>query len=56
MYLISHKFEALDCFIRYMNEVENQTERKVKTLRTDRGGEYLSDMFKIIYNDRGILR
>ena len=56
VYLISHKSEALDCFIRYMNEVENQTERKVKTLRTDRGGEYLSDMFKTICNDRGIIR
>ena len=56
VYLISHKNEALDCFIRHLNEVENQLEHKVKTLCTDRGGEYLSDQFKTMCNKKGIIR
>ena len=56
VYLISHKSKALDCFIRYLNKVENQLEHKVKTLRTDHGGEYLSDQFKTMCNEKGIIR
>src|SRR5436189_5604766 len=41
IYLISHKSEALKCFEAYLNEVENKLERKVKTLSTERGREYL---------------
>jgi hypothetical protein len=41
VYLISYKFEALDCFIRYTNLVENKQSTKIKALRTDRGREYL---------------
>ena len=37
VYLISHKSEALECFKRYLNLVENQFDRKVKALRIDRG-------------------
>ena len=43
VYLISHKFEALDCFRRYMRLVENQLDKSIKALRTDRGREYLSE-------------
>jgi len=39
VYLISHKSEALGCFERYMNEVENQLDKRIKVLRTDRGRE-----------------
>ena len=46
VYLISHKSEALSCFIKFMNLVENQLDKKIKALRTDRGREYLSDEFK----------
>ena len=56
VYLISHKYEALDCFIKYLNEVENQLDKKVKVLRTDRGGEYLSDQFKKLCEEKGIIR
>ena len=35
IYLISHKSQALDCFIKFMNLVENQLDKKIKTLRTD---------------------
>src|SRR5438045_8141928 len=56
IYLISHKSEALKCFEAYLNEVENKLERKVKTLRTDRGREYLSQQFKELCSEKGIVR
>ena len=46
VYLICHKSQELDCFIKFMNLVENQLDKKIKTLRTDRGREYLSNQFK----------
>ena len=33
VYLISHNSQALDCFIKFMNLVENQLNKKIKTLR-----------------------
>ena len=56
VYLISLKSQALDCFIQYINEVENQLDKKIKALRTDRGCEYLSEQFTKLCNDKGILR
>ena len=56
IYLISHKSEALDCFRRYLNLVENQLDQTIKTLRTDRGREYLSDQFKDLCDEKGINR
>ena len=41
VYLISHKSDALEYFRLYMNEIENQLEKKIKTLRIDQGHEYL---------------
>ena len=35
VYLISHKFEALECFKRYSRLVENQLNMNIKALRTD---------------------
>src|SRR3954467_11075985 len=37
VYLLKSKDEALDSFRRYKSEVENQLEKKVKGLRSDRG-------------------
>ena len=39
-----------------MNLVENQLEKRVKALRTDRGREYLSDQFKKLCDEKGIHR
>ena len=52
VYLVSHKSETLDCFRRFVNLVENQMERTIKTLRTDRGRE----QFKELYENKGIRR
>ena len=45
VYLVSHKSEVLDCFRQFMNLVENQMVRTIKTLRTNHGREYLSEQF-----------
>ena len=55
VYLISHRFEALD-FKRYSTLVENQLNTKIKSLRTNRGCEYLSDLFKAYCDEKGIAR
>ena len=42
MYLLKSKDEAIEKFVLYKNEVENQLNKKIKVLRSDRGGEYES--------------
>ena len=56
VYLISHKSEALYCFRRFVHDVENQMDKSLKTLRTDRGREYLSDQFRSLCEEKGIVR
>ena len=47
VYLLTSKDETLDVFKAYKVEVENQLEKKVKVLRSDRGGKYeLSSLFE----------
>ena len=45
VYLLITKDEALHYFKVYKAEVENQLEKKIKRLRSDRGGEYFSNKF-----------
>jgi transposase InsO family protein len=45
VYLLKSKYEALHYFKTYKAEVENQLERKIKRLRSDRGAEYFSGVF-----------
>ena len=47
VYLLKSKDEALHYFKTYKAEVENQLERKIKWLRSNRGGEYFSGDFSI---------
>jgi hypothetical protein len=54
--LIAHRYEALDCFQRFVVEVENQHEKSLKALRTNRRHEYLSDQFKDLCEEKGIRR
>ena len=42
MYLLKSKDEALETFILYKTEVENQLSVKIKLIRSDRGGEYVT--------------
>ncbi|KAJ9545518.1 hypothetical protein OSB04_025225 [Centaurea solstitialis] len=45
VYLMRHKSESFERFKEFQNEVQNQLDKRVKFLRSDRGGEYLSDEF-----------
>ena len=42
VYLLKSKGKAIEKFVLYKNEVETQLNRKIKVLRSDRGGEYES--------------
>jgi transposase InsO family protein len=49
------KDEALDYFKIYKAKVENQLERKIKRLRSDRGGEYFPKIFDELCEEHGII-
>nr|GFC30527.1 retrovirus-related Pol polyprotein from transposon TNT 1-94 [Tanacetum cinerariifolium] len=46
VYLLKHKHEVFENFKVFKSEVELQRGKKIKALRSDRGGEYLSQEFK----------
>lgn len=45
VYLMRHKYESFEMFKCFQNEVQNQLGKTIKVLRSDRGGEYLSQEF-----------
>jgi transposase InsO family protein len=55
VYLLKTKDEALHYFKAYKADVENQLERKIKRLRSDRGGEYFSSEFTKFCVEHGII-
>ena len=55
VYLMKHKSESFEMFKIFKNEVQNQLDKNIKTLRSDRGGEYLSQEFIDHLRDYGIV-
>jgi len=55
LYLMKHKSESFEMFKRFRSEVEKQTGKSIKMLRSDRGGEYLSNNFIDYLKENGIL-
>ena len=55
LYLIKTKDEVLNKFKIYKTEVENQQEKKIKIIRSDRGGEYTSNELTNFCEDHGII-
>jgi hypothetical protein len=55
LYLVKMKDGALNYFKIYKTEVENQLERKIKRVRSNRGGEYLSNDFGEYCAEHGII-
>ena len=45
VYLMRHKSESFEMFKPFQNEIQNQLGKTIKALRSDRGGEYLSQEF-----------
>src|ERR1044072_4149718 len=56
VYFMVHKSEVFAKFKVWKAEVENQTGRKIKYLRTDNGTEYTEKSFIKFYEENGIQR
>ena len=52
---MKHKSESFEKFKLFKNEVQNHLGKNIKTLRSDRGGEYLSQNFDDHLKNCGIV-
>ena len=50
-----HKSKAFERFKKFRSEVEKQTEKLLKVLRSDRGEEYLNKKFFNYLKENGIV-
>ena len=55
VYLMKFKSETFENFKEFRNEVEKQLGKSIKILRSDQGGEYLSQEFTDYLRENGIL-
>lgn len=55
IYLLHSKDETFDVFKTFKAEVENQLGKKIKVLRSDRGGEYESSVMSEFCESHGII-
>ena len=53
-YFIKSKSEVLSKFVEYVTKMENETNLRVRAIRTDNGGEYTSQYFKTFCAAKGI--
>jgi transposase InsO family protein len=56
VYFLEKKSEAFETFKNFKVMVEKITGKNIRSLRSDRGGEYLSNQFKSYYENHGIRR
>src|SRR5215216_6107163 len=55
IYLMKHKSETFEKFKEFQSEVENHRNKKIRFLRSDCEGEYLSYEFGLHLKQRGIV-
>nr|GEW12226.1 hypothetical protein [Tanacetum cinerariifolium] len=55
VYLLKHKHEVFETFKVFQKEVENQLGKTIKSLHSDRRGEYISQEFLDHLKDHGII-
>ncbi|GJT01697.1 retrotransposon protein, putative, ty1-copia subclass [Tanacetum coccineum] len=55
VYLLKHKHEVFETFKVFQKEVENQLGKTIKSLRSDRRGEYMSQEFLDHLKEHGII-
>ncbi|GKB39181.1 retrotransposon protein, putative, ty1-copia subclass, partial [Tanacetum coccineum] len=55
VYLLKHIHEVFETFKVFQKEVENQLEKTIKSLRSNRGGEYISQEFLDHLKEHGII-
>ena len=53
---MKNKDEVFNKFKEFKDLIENHTEKKIKTFRSDNGGEFTSNEFKALCKDLGIKR
>ena len=56
LYPIKKKSDTFSCFQRFKAWAENLTGKKIKQLRDDKGGEYMSNEFQKFLDECGISR
>ena len=54
VYIIKTKDQVFQCFLEWKALVEKATKKKVRTFRTDNGGEYTSSQFENYFKAEGI--
>ncbi|KAI3499149.1 hypothetical protein L1887_34942 [Cichorium endivia] len=55
VFLLKHKHEASVCLADFCKMVETQFEKKVKRIRSDNGGEFVSNQMMNFYAEHGIM-
>nr|GEX61688.1 hypothetical protein [Tanacetum cinerariifolium] len=55
VYLLKHKHKLFETFKVFQKEVENQLEKTIKSLHSDRGGEYMIQEFLDHLKEHGII-
>ena len=56
IYFLKKKDEVFNEFKEFKDLIENHTKKKIKTFRSDNGGEFTSNEFNELYKDSGIKR
>ena len=54
VYFLKHKFYAFSYFQQFKALMENQSGHRIKILKTDRGGEYVSNEFLNFCKTHGV--
>jgi hypothetical protein len=54
-YLLRHKYEAFEAYLEFKAEAERQSGKKIKIVRSDNGGEYMSSKFRTYLKGLGTL-
>ena len=54
VYVVDKKSDVCDVFITWKTLVENQTQRTIKAVRSDRGGEYITNKLQAVFEQSGI--
>jgi len=55
VYFLSSKNEVFSKFVEFKKFIENQTDKKIKVLRSDNGGEYVTNQMDSFCKESGIL-
>jgi transposase InsO family protein len=54
IYFLKRKSEVFNCFKDFKAIVEKQSGYKIRTVRSDQGGEYTANDFEVFYTQQGI--